>query len=149
MLSKPSVSACCAMARIAAYGRLRLFARSFARKTISPIFTAYPQLSSEYDTPRLEGSVPHRLWFSLHRIWKGRFSGVLVHLLHCTRKRGQNRSALIVFSRRQLAQNPSPSDVVLQQRMGSHRGVTVERWEHCYSMLTRQLPRSSYDGSSR
>ena len=28
---------------------------------------------------------------------------MLVHLLHCTLKRGQNRSSLIVFSRRQLA----------------------------------------------
>src|SRR5579859_7167050 len=49
MLSKPSVSACCAMARIVSYGRLRLFSRSFARKTINPIFTACPQLSAEHN----------------------------------------------------------------------------------------------------
>src|SRR5258706_11154051 len=46
-LSKPSASACCATARIDSYERLLLVARSFASKSVSPIFTECPQLSLE------------------------------------------------------------------------------------------------------
>ena len=40
-----------------------------------------------------------------------------------------------------MAKGLSPSDVVFRQRTGTQRGVTVEPWEHCYAVLTRQLLR--------
>src|SRR5262249_14829924 len=80
-LSKPSVSACCAMARIASYERLLLVSRSFARRSVSPIFTNGPQLSSQRRRHGRLHVVRACLLSLVHRIGKDLLLEVPTHLL--------------------------------------------------------------------
>ena len=76
------------MARIVSYGRVLLFSRSLASMTISPIFTACPQLSSERRRRGRLHVVCSCFLSSVHRIGKGLLSAVPTHLLKCTMETG-------------------------------------------------------------